>query len=88
MHKETIGVIVVSVDFFCLLIMIYFFNKLEALNNEFLKVVDDLKIQMKDFGVTLEDIVLDRYTYDSRIVKMKIWLHFNEILEKKKDKYN
>ena len=59
-----------------------------ATNIEFLRIVDDLKIQTKDFGVTLENVVLDKYTYDSRIVKMKIWLHFNEILKKKKDKFN
>jgi hypothetical protein len=44
MHKEVVGVLVVSIDFLCILIMIYFFKKLEALNNEFLEKVDDLKI--------------------------------------------
>lgn len=44
---------------------------------------------MKDFGVILNDVKLDRFTQDSRIQKMKIWLHFSsmfkEFLEKNPD---
>ena len=43
---------------------------------------------MKDFGVLIENVVLDKQTYDSRLIKMKIWLHFKELLASKKDKYN
>lgn len=75
-HKEIIGVVVVVADFLCMVIVIYFFTKLESLNNEFLENVDDLRVQMKDFGVIIENVILDKYTYDSRIIKMKVWLHF------------
>jgi hypothetical protein len=87
-HKEIIGVLVVTVDFSCVLIMIYFFGKLEMLNNEWLMSIDDLRVQMKDFGCTIENLKLDKYTYDSRIIKMKIWLHFHELMEKKRDRFN
>lgn len=71
-----------------MVIVIYFFTKLENLNNEFLENVDDLRVQMKDFGVIIENVILDKYTYDSRIIKMKVWLHFKQLLAHKVDKFN
>jgi len=68
--------------------MIYFFSKINTLNNEFLSNIDDLRVQMKDFGVKINNVKLDKYTQDSRIVKVKIWLYFKEILEINKDRYN
>ena len=68
--------------------MIYFFSKINVLNNEFLSGIDDLRVQMKDFGVKINNVKLDKYTQDSRIVKIKIWLYFKEILASNKDKYN
>jgi len=35
---------------------------------------------MKDFGVKLNDVKIDKYTQDHRVQKMKIWTHFTEIL--------
>ena len=34
---------------------------------------------MKDFGIKIDDVKLDRYTQDSRLIKMKIWLHFTKL---------
>lgn len=36
---------------------------------------------MKDFGVILNDVKIDKYTQDFRVQKMKIWTHFSEILK-------
>lgn len=88
LHKEVIGIIIVGIDFGSILIMIYFFSKINILNNEFLSSIDDLRVQMKDFGVKINNVKLDKYTQDSRIVKIKIWLYFKEILEANKDPYN
>lgn len=88
LHKERIGIIIVVLDFSSILLMMYFFAKINALNNEFLEKIDDLRVQMKDFGVKINNVKLDKYTLDSRIVKIKIWLHFKDILELKKEKYN
>lgn len=52
-HKEVIGVVVVTCDFVSIIFMIYFFNKLGHLNKEFLECIDDLRVQMKDFGVIM-----------------------------------
>ena len=50
-HKEVVGVIIVCVDFFSILVMMFFFSKINAINNEFLESIDDLRVTMKDFGV-------------------------------------
>jgi hypothetical protein len=44
LHKEKIGIIIVSVDFTGILVMIYFFSKINHLNNEFLSNIDDLRV--------------------------------------------
>ena len=43
--------------------------------------MDDLKVQMKDFGVKIDDLKLDRFTQDSRLIKFKIWLYFTKIFQ-------
>ena len=46
--------------------MYYFFSSIRKLNLEvFLEVLeamDDLLVQMKDFGIKIDDVKLDRYT--------------------------
>ena len=36
---------------------------------------------MKDFGVMIKDVRLDKFTYDSRVIKIKVWQYFKKILE-------
>ena len=62
LHKEVIGVIIVCVDFTSILVMMFFFSKINSLNNEFLSNMDDLRVQMKDFGIKIDNVKLDRYT--------------------------
>lgn len=45
-----------------LLIMFYFFKKINYLNNEFLGDIDDLRVTMKDFGLQINNVKLDKYT--------------------------
>lgn len=66
----------VLLDFIGVLFMLYIFDKLEALNQEYIATIDDNQITMKDFAVCCRDVLLDKYTQDLRLVKMKIWLHF------------
>lgn len=87
-HKERIGVFIVCIDVASIMVMIYFFTKINSLNNEFLGCMDDLRVQMKDFGVKINNVNLDKFTYDSRVVKIKVWLHFKDILEPFKTPYN
>lgn len=50
--------------------------------------MDNLQVQMKDFGVRIKDVRLDKFTYDSRVIKIKVWLHFREILQPFKSAHN
>ena len=88
LHKEKIGVITVALDFASILVMIFFFSKIQDINNEFLDNIDDLRVQMKDFGVKLNKVRLDKFTFDSRVIKLKVWHYFTEILKNDADKYN
>ena len=33
---------------------------------------------MKDFSVKIDNLILDRYTQDSRVLKIKLWIHFTD----------
>lgn len=61
-HKEEIGIILISLDALCTIIMLYFFGVLKVINAEYLDIIDDLRVQMKDFGVKIDNVILDRYT--------------------------
>ena len=43
-HKEKVGIIIVALDFTSILVMIFFFSKINELNNEFLTKIDDLRV--------------------------------------------
>ena len=79
--KDTILVWAVIFDGLSLCTLYYFFNKLEILNKEFLDTYDNYVIDMKDFAIQCTDVLLDEETQDSRLIKMKIWLHFTDTLE-------
>ena len=61
-HKQKIGIIVVIADIISVLYMALIFSKLTNINHEYLTIMDDLRVQMKDFGVKLNNVKLDRYT--------------------------
>ena len=35
---------------------------------------------MKDFGIKINNMQVDKYTQDYRVQKMKTWMHFSDIL--------
>ena len=62
LHKEWIGAIILLCDILSILMMYYFFSSIRKLNLEVLEAMDDLLVQMKDFGIKIDDVKLDRYT--------------------------
>ena len=50
-HKEKIGILVVVLDMISVIFMAFIFQKLAEINNEYLGIMDDMRVQMKDFGV-------------------------------------
>ena len=45
------------------------------------------RVEMKSFGIKIDNLILDKYTQDSRVIKMKIWLYFNDIINDLKIKF-
>jgi hypothetical protein len=84
MHKYRVGVLIVSLDIVSILIMTFFFYKLKVINNEYLDILDDMTVQMKDFSIKIDNVILDRYTQDLRVLKMKMLSHMSDILKPKK----
>ena len=62
LHKEQVGVLIVSLDMVSILVMTFFFYKLKEINNEYLDIMDDLTVQMKDFSIKIDNVILDRYS--------------------------
>jgi hypothetical protein len=81
-RKESVLVIAVVLDMVCTLIMLRFLWKLEKFFNNFLKVHADHHLAMKDFAISCDNCMIDKTTQDTRLVKMKIWLHFTKILSR------
>lgn len=50
-HKEEIGLITVLIDILSIFFMYYMFGKLNQINNEYLKILDNNVIRMKDFSI-------------------------------------
>ena len=61
----------------------YFFGKLMSLNEEYLEIIDYNVIKMSSFTIQIDNIILDKSMQDMRMLKMKVWLHFQNILDKK-----
>ena len=83
-HKENFGVLLVVTDILCVLIVTYFFRKIKEINNEMIKIVDDLQITMSDYSLQLINLKVDRFSYDPRILHMKLWLYLNKVLKPKR----
>ena len=84
LHKESIGIIAVAIDVIGIMVMIYMVYKLEKINKDYIDIVDQNQITMKDFSIMCRNVHLDKYTQDPILVKMKIWLHFRSLMEEYK----
>lgn len=80
-HKEELGIIVIISDIFSVVILYYIFGKLKVINQEYLQILDNNVIRMQDFSVQIRNIKLDNTTQDIRILKLKVWIHFAELLK-------
>lgn len=82
LHKHQIGFIVVIADAFSLLFVYFIFWRLKPLIDEYLSIVDNNMIKYSDFSFQIKDMKLDAALQDYRMIKMKIWVHLNTLLQK------
>ena len=80
MHKHQIGLIVVVADVISVLFIYFIFLRTKPLIDEYLVIVDDNMIKYSDFSFQIKDMFLDETMQDPRIIKMKIWVHLNDLL--------
>jgi len=43
-HKETVGILIVAVDMVSIMIMAFVFIKVKTINDEYLTIVDDMRV--------------------------------------------
>ena len=58
-HKEEIGFIVVLADIISTFVIYYMFRKMHSLNEEYLTILDNNVIRMKDFSVHVRRLKVD-----------------------------
>lgn len=80
-HKLHLGTYAVMTDIISILIVYYIFNKLKDINLEYQEIMDNNIIIMSRFAIRINNVRLDKTMQDSRILKMKTWLHFQKILQ-------
>jgi hypothetical protein len=79
LHKEELGVIAVISDIVSICVIYYMFGKLKLMNDEYLRILDNNVIRMKDFTIQVRRLQFNNTTQDLRILKLKLWLHFEEM---------
>ena len=83
-HKQDAGIFIIIFEIVSILIILFFFKKLTQINNEYLGIIDDMQVAIKDFGIMFKNVKLDRYTQDKAVIKMKLWLHVQQVLKMKR----
>lgn len=54
------------------------------MNDDFTEIMSTHVIKKSSFVTTVKHLKLDKHTQDLRILRMKLWLHFNRILQEQK----
>lgn len=81
LHKLQIGLIVVAIDILSILFMSFVFGRLKPIIEEYLKIVDQNMIKISDFSIQIQDVELDEAMQDHRMIKMKLWVHLNNLIK-------
>ena len=79
--KKDVLLIIAGFDLVSVLIMLRFACKIYSMNKERYEQIQDGSIQARDFTIQLKDVQLNKYTQDTRFLKMKIWLRFSQVFQ-------
>lgn len=81
--KDKFTVYVTLMDVVCLIILIWFSNKLSKQKLEFAESFDEQTIQMNHFTVMLKNMPTDDYFgSDENILRARLWDHIEKVLQK------
>ena len=67
-------------DLVCALILIWTMMSLKAISDDRLDEISFSLVEVKDFVIQLNQLKVDKYSQDERILQMKLWLNINEQL--------
>lgn len=81
MNKKRMLLCLVIFDTITAIIMIAYIRKLIELNRDKVKEIQHNIEEAKDSSIMIENIPIDKYSQDSRILKMKIWLQLKKQVE-------
>lgn len=84
MHKLDLGLMIVVIDIVSVLACHYMFSTLRNMNEDFIEIMDKHVIKKSSFVTTIKHLRMDKHTRDLRILRMKLWLHFNRVLAQQK----
>ena len=73
--------IVSILDLVCATILIWSIMSLQAMSDDRLDEIASGLVEIKDFVIQLNQLKVDKYSQDERILQMKLWLKVNESLE-------
>lgn len=79
-HKEKVGLIIVSADVVSVLVIFYFFRQLKKINREYLDILDRNVINIQDFSFEIKNLDTTLNLQDFRSIKMKLWIHLSDLL--------
>ena len=68
-------------DLVCATILIWSIMSLKAMSDDRLDEIASSLVEVKDFVIQLNQLKVDKYSQDERILQMKLWLKVNESLE-------
>jgi hypothetical protein len=70
---------VVSIfDLVCATILICSIMSLKAMSDDRLEEIASSLVEVRDFVIQLNQVKVDKYSQDERILQMKLWLYINE----------
>ena len=65
-------------DLVCATILIWSIMSLKAMSDDRLDEIASSLVEVKDFVIQLNQLKVDKYSQDERILQMKLWLKVNE----------
>ena len=69
-------------DAVSIMIFIFVVQRINVINDQRYRDIDDNVIEIKDFSIQLDDLQFNKYSQDTRILQMKLWLTLNDSINK------
>lgn len=79
-HKEKIGLMIVSADIISIIVLFIFFWQIKKINSEYIDILDSNVINIQDFSFEIKNLDTAVNLQDFRTLKMKLWIHLSDLI--------